>query len=705
MTFRHFARLLGYVWPHKRYLYPAIACILLMAVMYSATIASVFPILKVVVEREGLHGWVNRYIVEKRLGCGFTIFDPDRHGGVSGVPSGSAKLVEVKPDSPLYASGTRADDFILELGRRPISALRLLEELATADDTANLTVYHRNTQEESSVEITLPPLKYYRRWMRDAVGMIPGGTRADERMQTVVVVLVVLFCIMLIGNIARVCATYLTVLINTRAVLDLRRQMYAHVLSLPLGQFSENTSDTMSKFVQDINDILRGLTNFFQKVVAEPFKELGVFCFALWLDWRLTLIVMFCAPAAAIIFRKLGKKIRRANRKLLIGFGQMLGRLESTLAGMRVVKAYTRENYERKKIFKIDRHVMKQQLKMGFIEALTSPLVETLGFLAGSAGILYLTHQVVNDHLDTSDFIALLLCMGAMFDPVRKLSSVYPKLQRANAAAQRVFELIDSPSEYDDDAGRPALPAMQRSIEFDHVTFTYPKATQPAVSDVSLTVNRGEIVAIVGPNGSGKTTLLSLLLRFFPLNDGRILIDGQDTGEVSLHSLRSQFSLITQESVIFPDTIAANIAYGRPDVSREVIEEAARKAFADEFIRQMPDGYDTLAGEHGATLSGGQRQRIAIARAILRDAPVLIFDEATSQVDPESEMKIHQALETILRDRTAFVIAHRYSTVSNADRIAVMDQGQLLAVAPHEELLQTCPLYTRLYETQFRNSE
>jgi subfamily B ATP-binding cassette protein MsbA len=233
------------------------------------------------------------------------------------------------------------------------------------------------------------------------------------------------------------------------------------------------------------------------------------------------------------------------------------------------------------------------------------------------------------------------------------------------------------------------------------VNFVYAGANRSAVRNVSLTVRKGERIALVGPNGSGKTTLVSLLPRFFPITSGRILIDDHDINEVSLRSLRDQFSLITQESVIFPDTVRANIAYGRLNATDEEIITAAKKAFADEFIRELPEGYDSIVGEHGATLSGGQRQRIAIARAILRDAPILIFDEATSQVDPESEQKIHQAMHAFLADRTAFVIAHRYSTVSDADRIVVMDGGEIVAVGPHEQLLKSCDLYRRLYETQF----
>jgi ATP-binding cassette, subfamily B, bacterial MsbA len=705
-SFQYFKRLLGYVWPQKRYIYPALGFIILVAITYSASIGSILPVLYVMIQPDGLglHGRANQYVAEHRFDCELGIYSSLSDREITGVPDGTLRIRTLKQHSPLYKAGLRQEDFVLSLGDGRQPALTVLHDLAKAGGDIPVIFQHGDGRSVETRQVSAPHLEFKYHALQSALSWIPSGQLPRDRMITLAVVLGGLLILVVVENIARLCAEYLTAIAMGRGIIDLRRQMYTHMFNLPLSHFSQNTTDTTSKYMQDMNDIIRGLENFFQKVVTEPFKAVGVTVLAFYLNWQLTLAILLGVPAVVLLFRKLGKTVRRANKKLLYGYGEMLSVLESTLIGLRVVKGYMRENYERRRLFKLDRRLLRQRLRIAFVEALTPPLVETLGFVAGVVAILFIAHNMFYRGMKPPELMTMLICLVGLFDPIRKLSTVYAKIQQANAAAERVFALIDSPSEYEGDAGRPRLKkATNGTIEFEGVGFRYENSNRDAVRDFTLTVKRGEVVALVGPNGSGKTTLVSLLPRFFPMTHGRILIDGQDITKVSLRSLREQFCLITQESVIFPDTVRANIAYGRPNATNAEIEDAATKAFADEFIRQMPDGYETMVGEHGATLSGGQRQRIAIARAILRNAPILIFDEATSQVDPESERKIHQALEAFIHDRTAFVIAHRYSTVSDADRIVVMDDAQLVDSGKHSKLLSSCPLYRRLYETQFRD--
>jgi ABC-type multidrug transport system fused ATPase/permease subunit len=301
--------------------------------------------------------------------------------------------------------------------------------------------------------------------------------------------------------------------------------------------------------------------------------------------------------------------------------------------------------------------------------------------------------------MQPSYFFGLLVALGISAESIRKSSDIWNKAQSANAAAERVFAVLDEQAEFEK-PGAIELPAFKERIEFKDVVFTYPGNGTPILKGVDLTVQAGCNVAIVGPNGSGKTTLINLLPRFYNTDSGRILIDGLDICDVTLKSLRDQIGMVTQNVVTFHDTMAANITYGRPSATREEIIDAAKRSFADEFISILPDGYDTVIGEHGAGLSGGQLQRIVIARAILKNPAILIFDEATSQVDADSEAKIHSAIEEIMLDRTCFIIAHRFSTVITADIIVVMDNGQIIAQGQHNELMKTCPLYQSLYETQ-----
>jgi ABC-type multidrug transport system fused ATPase/permease subunit len=420
---------------------------------------------------------------------------------------------------------------------------------------------------------------------------------------------------------------------------------------------------------------------------------------AMLLSWQLVLIFLCAAPLVLGLIALFGKKMKKASKKSLEAGSQMLSKLQQAMNSLKVVKVYNQQDYERKSFKTINNRLLKQLLKMTRIESATTPTLEVLGMFGGALALMVGVHWVTENRMEGTEFFLLLALLGAAAESVRKSSNVWNKIQGAKAAGERIFAIIDQPIEMEV-SNAYTLQRLNEKIEFVDVTFTYPGEKSPVLKKVNLSVKAGHNVAIVGPNGSGKTTLANLIPRFYDTDSGKILIDGKDIHGAKLDSLRSQIAMVTQNIVTFNDTVAANIAYGRSSATMEQIVKAAKGSRAHEFIDALPKGYDTMIGEQGMGLSGGQLQRIVIARAILKDPAILIFDEATSQVDADSEAKIHDAIEEIMRDRTSFIIAHRFSTVITADIIVVMEDGQIIAQGTHDKLMDSCPLYQSLYKTQ-----
>jgi ATP-binding cassette, subfamily B, bacterial MsbA len=490
--------------------------------------------------------------------------------------------------------------------------------------------------------------------------------------------------------------------IGQRVVRDLRDRLFRHILDQSATFFSRHTSgQLMSRITNDVNQVQQAVSETVGDLMREGLSLLGLAAYLFYLDARLALVAVTGAPLVVYPLIRFGKRIRSTTRRSQEHLEHLSHVTAEAFTGHRIVKAFGAEAHEEQRFRRASERLYRTNLKVTSALALLPPLMELLGGVAVVGLIWYGSRQIVDKALTEGDFAAFVAAAFMMYAPIKKLSRVNATLQQAMAASERIFEILDTHSEVPERPGAQPLARLRQAIEFRNVSFAYDGVSKTILKDVSFTVRAGQAVAIVGLSGAGKTTLVNLVPRFYDVSDGAILIDGVDVRDVTLKSLRSQIAIVTQDTVLFDDTIANNITYGSPGASREDIETAATAAHAHEFIATLPEKYETRIGERGQMLSGGQRQRIAIARALLRNSPMLILDEATSSLDAESELLVQDALQTLMRNRTSFVIAHRLSTVRRADAIIVLERGRIAEIGRHDELLsRPGGVYAKLYALQ-----
>ena len=493
--------------------------------------------------------------------------------------------------------------------------------------------------------------------------------------------------------------------VGQRIITDTQHRLYAHLSTMELGFFHRMpTGNLISRFTIDINMMRAAVSNALTGIGKDFLTLIFLIGVMFQQDWVLASIAFIIFPIAILPIARLGRRIRKVTVNTQEELGQFTTLLEQTFQGARVVKAYGMEDYEKKRVQEIAERVFALVFKSSRIRSMASPIMETLGGVAVALVIFYGGSRVISQSMDPGSFFAFITALLLAYEPMKRLANLNASLQEGLAGAQRLFVLLDMKPEIQEKLAARPMVIAGGGLEMENVHFSY-LPDQPAIDGISLSVPAGKLVALVGPSGAGKSTILNLIPRFYDVNAGRITIDETDVRDVTFDSLRGCIALVSQEITLFDDTVRANIAYGRPGASEDEIIAAAKHAAAHDFIMDMPDGYDTYVGERGTKVSGGQRQRLAIARAMLKNAPILLLDEATSALDTESERHVQAALKKLMKGRTTLVIAHRLSTVMDADLIHVIDDGKLSESGTHAELLAKNGIYARLYQLQFSDQQ
>jgi subfamily B ATP-binding cassette protein MsbA len=523
------------------------------------------------------------------------------------------------------------------------------------------------------------------------------NTFVDKDPEWIRLMPLLLIGLFVVRGIGQYAATVALAWVANKVVFDLRERMYAKVISLPASYHAgRNAGELISKLSYDVTQVTNAATNALLVAVRDGLAVVGLLGWMLWLDWQLALAFFMIAPVVALVVRVVARRLRRMSLYLQQSMGSMTHVLDETIRGRRMIKVYGGQEHQRRVFRDVANWIRSYSMKIVTTSAASVPVVQLI-LVSALAGVIYVT---ANTEMTVGSFVSFFGAAAMLLSPIKRLTALNEQIQRGLAAAQTIFELIDQPSE--PDTGTRAVDRLRGEIEFQNVTLRYDDEAEPVVRNVSLHVAAGETVALVGASGAGKSSLVNMIPRFYLPSEGRILIDGIDINDMRLADLRANIAMVSQDVVLFNDTVAANIAYGaKSSAPREEIEAAARAAQVMEFAEQLSDGLDTPVGDDGVRLSGGQRQRLAIARALLKDAPILIMDEATSALDSKTERAVQTALENVRRGRTTLIIAHRLSTIESADRIVVMEQGRIVESGAHAELLGAGGAYARLYRAQF----